>query len=171
MTRVPDLIAVAGAVALMAHAQQKYGNEPYSSHLESVDSILCEFGYSDNKELRAAAWLHDVLEDTKFTPSTLLGMGIPVYVLALVDAVTNQPGRNRAERHLKTYPRISRIPDAVTLKLADRLANVRESSKNRQDLLKMYAREYFDFSLALRGKYTRDLVMWDELTATLRRYV
>ena len=155
-------IESAREIACAAHAHRKYGVDPYSVHLEAVDAVLCEFGHTENQELRAAAWLHDVIEDTDVTAWTLLSHGMPVYVASLVDAVTNQPGKNRAERNLKTYPRIARMPDAVTLKLADRLANVRASVERRPDLLRMYAGEYKEFAEAMPFK-AEDEEMWLEL--------
>lgn len=162
-----DLIFLARSIALAAHTDQKYGTEPYSVHLEAADAVLCEFGYTENEDLRAAAWLHDVLEDTSTTASDLINRGIPAYVVALVDAVTDRPGKNRAERHILTYPRIARIPDAVTLKLTDRIANVRASIKRRPDLLEMYRREHADFRDSLQIYGRRDVDMWMALNFLL----
>ena len=158
-----NLISLARSIALESHKGQKYGLQPYSIHLEAVDAVLCGFGYEDHEELRAAAWLHD----TDYTLWMLIGVGIPIYVVALVDAVTNQPGVNRAAKHVLTYPRIARIPDAVTLKLADRLANVRASVTDRPDLLKMYAREHAEFIKAMPFK-ERDEDMRRELRSLIK---
>jgi (p)ppGpp synthase/HD superfamily hydrolase len=160
-----DLPTRAESIATQAHANQKYGTGPYTDHLEAVVNVLKEFGHH-SEELLGAAWLHDVLEDTDCTPWMILSGGIPLYVLALVDAVTDRPGKNRAERHALTYPRIARIPDAVTLKLADRLANVRASAECRPDLLKMYAREQPEFIAAMPFREC-DRGMRDELEEIL----
>lgn len=64
----------------------------------------------------------------------------------LVYAVTNEQGRNRAERHLKTYPKIKVYGrKAIILKLADRIANVQMGG----DMVKAYRKEYVDFKNAL----------------------
>lgn len=152
-------------IATAAHGGQKYSDtEPYTVHLAAVAAVLLELKCRDD-EMQAAAWLHDVLEDTEETPVTLLTKGVCVRVLALVDAVTNRPGRNRADRHVKTYSRMRYIPDAVLLKLADRIANVRASHINRRDLLKMYRREQNGFISALWMKEHGDA--WKLLQAAL----
>lgn len=164
-----DLLSTARALATHWHANQKYGNEPYTIHLAAVESILREFGHGDNEELLAAAWLHDIIEDTK-CPLELLAVSLPIYVLALVDAVTDRSGKNRAERHALTYPRIARILDAVTLKLADRIANVRASVERRPDLLKMYRGEYAEFQKILHAfGDQRNVSMWVALSSLLER--
>lgn len=154
-----SLLSTARSTATHWHADQKYGTEPYTVHLAAVESVLREFGHADNEELLAAAWLHDILEDTPATIADLVVREIPPYVIALVDAVTDQPGKNRAERHALTYPRIARIPDAVTLKLSDRLVNIRASVERRPDLLKMYRAEHAEFRDALKV-YNRDANIW-----------
>lgn len=144
---------LAKMIALSAHGDQKYGDKPYSAHLEAVVGVIKEIGYAENTELLCAAWLHDVLEDTDWDAHALITNGVTPYVLALVDAVTNQPGKNRAERHRLTYPRIARIPDAVTLKLADRIANVRESLANNPAMFALYKREYRNFYMEMPYNY------------------
>jgi hypothetical protein len=46
--------------------RRKYSNQPYAVHLEQVAKITASV--TDDKEMIAAAWLHDVVEDT---PATL----------------------------------------------------------------------------------------------------
>jgi guanosine-3',5'-bis(diphosphate) 3'-pyrophosphohydrolase len=145
-----SLIMNAHKIALAAHAGQRYGKEPYIVHLKAVDDVVCEFGQTDHSELRAAAWLHDVLEETYLAPDGLIARGIPVYVVALVDAVTDRPGEHRGERHGLTYPRIRRMPEAVLLKLADRIANVRACVASDDRRLEMYRSEQDQFQSALR---------------------
>lgn len=158
-------------IALAAHGNQMYGSDqPYSVHLQSVVDVLKELGHGSNTELLCAAWLHDVLEDTTESPASLLESGVTPYVLALVDAVTNEPGKNRAERHAATYPRITRMPEAVTLKIADRIANIRASIESRPDLLKMYIREHKGFFNALTDN-SAGMMNYREWTALQRLIV
>jgi len=58
--------------AIQAHGDQKYGTKPYVYHLDQVAAICCtiKFHY-DSETLRTAAFLHDVLEDTKVTHAEL----------------------------------------------------------------------------------------------------
>lgn len=143
-------VQLAKQIAVAAHAQQMYGSKPYAYHLQSVhDTLVFDFGQWHNPDLLAAAWLHDVLEDTAESPMSLLDSGVNAYVLALVDAVTDQAGKSREARHLLTYPRVVRLPEAVALKLADRIANCRNSGFMRKDKMEMYRREHRGFRQAL----------------------
>ncbi|NJK44821.1 MAG: hypothetical protein HC933_11530 [Pleurocapsa sp. SU_196_0] len=67
MTDSPKL-RQARTLALEAHADQRYGDQPYVVHLERVVSVLEQFGVtpetSSGEALLCAAWLHDSLEDT-----------------------------------------------------------------------------------------------------------
>ena len=57
------LVAQARTFAVERHGDQKYGNNlPYEWHLEKVASLAKRLGYPE--EIQAAAWLHDVVEDT-----------------------------------------------------------------------------------------------------------
>lgn len=134
--------------AIKAHGEQKYGDFPYATHLQAVVSVLDRFEVT-HPNIIAAAWLHDVLEDT---PTEWLDIteNFGDDVADLVWAVTNEPGKNRKERMLKTYPKIRVFgPQAVTLKLADRIANVEHSIRHKTRHLEMYQREYPAFRYAL----------------------
>lgn len=137
------------AFAIVAHGDQKYGHEPYFRHLVWVDKVLCQHGYENDIPLRQAAYLHDVLEDTKTTADELQH-AFGTEVVDLVFAVTNEPGENRKARHAATYPKIAAAGErAVTLKLADRIANVEAchagAGKQKPNLLDMYRREHEGF--------------------------
>lgn len=156
--------AWARALAVKAHGEQKYGDVPYEVHLDAVVAVLKEFGNFDEVSL-CAGYLHDVLEDTQVTKMRIwqeCGDEISI----LVELLTDQPGRNRAERHAATYPGIALHPKAVTLKLADRIANVRASRvKGKEGLLRMYQKEYGEFKAALKGEHHG--AMWAELDRLL----
>lgn len=134
-----------------AHGDQRYGDEPYLVHLEAVAALLREeFGFGERPEILAAAFLHDVLEDTPTTPQTL-AEAFGGEVAAMVAFCTDEPsGANRKQRKAATYARMRRTmeaaPDrcfgAVAVKLADRLANLRACvTGGRAGLLDMYRRE------------------------------
>jgi len=165
------IVAKARLFAQMAHGSQQYGTVgPYSVHLEDVERVLAQYTQSD--DLKAAAWLHDVIEDTEY--KSLEGHGFPDYVVELVQAVTDEPGKNRKERKAATYKKIIDVPDAVVLKLADRIANVEACRKNNNNpnLLAMYRSEHPAFLAALRDApvtRVKDIrVMWDRLITALR---
>jgi (p)ppGpp synthase/HD superfamily hydrolase len=148
--------------ALQAHGTQKYGDEPYGVHLLAVAKVLIRFGVTRSGPLREAAWLHDVLEDTGVTEGGLAAK-FGADVAAIVAAVTDEPGANRKERHIKTYVKIRRYGiNAIVLKVADRIANTEYSIAHKSPQLKMYQREFAEFSTALFQSGECDS-MWDHL--------
>jgi len=153
--------------AALAHTGQMYGTQPYIAHLIEVTDVLQEFVPHAEESMRAAAWLHDAVEDTSVTLVDVRNE-FGLHVADLVDAVTTEPGKNRKERNALTYPKIHRTPGAVTLKLADRIANVRSCWRTQDAKLFMYQREYRDFRVALRiPEDLQTRPMWDELDRLL----
>lgn len=57
------------AQELHKHQVRKSGGLPYFTHLENVAKITAQ--YTSKPELIAAAYLHDTIEDTPYTPSDL----------------------------------------------------------------------------------------------------
>ena len=133
-----DLTAVP-RFAERAHQGQRYGEEPYTLHLEAVVATLERFGW-DDPALLAAGWLHDCVEDCGVALDDIEALAGP-RVAALVDAVTDGPGEDRSERKAKPYRQIPRTPGAIAVKLADRIANVQASLETRPELVQMYAKE------------------------------
>lgn len=149
------------------HYNQKYGNdEPYMVHLADVDRILVEFGYLSMRwvEIRIAAWLHDAVEDQDVALDDIEELFGKV-VRDIVWCVTDGEGKNRRERHEHTYLKLNRNRKAVILKLADRIANVRQSLKpGSKGKLSMYKKEWAGFQDALRHNSTQEeLPLWQEL--------
>lgn len=149
-----DKVTRAKLYAQIAHTGQVYSEEvPYTVHLQQVVDVLGRFNV-DSDDMICAAWLHDTIEDTRISYNDIsTRFGVPV--AELVYAVTNELGRNRKERTAKTYPKIRENPDAVTLKLADRIANVEYGIANggKAD---MYRTEYPDFRAGLHSDQHRD---------------
>jgi hypothetical protein len=96
-------------------------------------------------EMFVAAWLHDVVEDTDVKRRDIEEL-FGDRVMRLVESVTAEDGPNRKTRNALTYPK-TRVGGAysVRLKLADRIANVRNGGAS----VEMYQREYADFHRAL----------------------
>lgn len=161
-----NLVQRAKDIAIAAHAGQMYGDGiPYWHHLKDTHDALVEFGCVD-QEVLAAGWLHDILEDVlNVTPMSLLDDGVTPYTLALVDAVTNPPNMCRAQRHQIIYPRIARMQDAVLVKLADRISNVRACVSRG----KMYAKEHEEFRRALKVNGGGNFAMWCALDNEIRK--
>lgn len=148
-----DQLTAARQYATLHHVIRKgqtYGVLPYTHHLLDVENVLREFG-EVREELLVAAWLHDIVEDTDVKLRDV-EENFGQEVARLVGAVTSEEGPNRKTRNALTYPKIRAAgPDAVRLKLADRLANVQSGGSSGQ----MYAREHGDFRHALRDPEDR----------------
>ncbi|UNZ21089.1 HD domain-containing protein [Streptomyces sp. 891-h] len=128
--RDQDLASLDEAVefAVRWHADQtRPAGEPYVEHLLEVVCVLVEaVGTTDIDVLRAAV-LHDVVEDTE----CLLEDARECFgdrVAVLVDWVTKPPraqGQSREEARAAYLARLRTAPpDALLVKLADRLSNV-----------------------------------------------
>lgn len=159
-------------MAIAAHGSQMYGNLHYSYHLSSVENILVEHGFDDNV-YRAAAWLHDVLEDTKVTYSQIVdfyGNEIAQYVFA----VTGE-GPNRTDRAISIFNKLRTKPEAAPVKVADRIANIAHGiATNNTRKLSMYLKEWETFKynvepLMLSNKTSKSAYLWSELEDLIER--
>lgn len=137
-----DVIEKAKKRALHWHGDQKYGDKPYSFHLNSVAQIGVDAGLP--AQVIAACWLHDVLEDCPVNYSEIK-KEFGAEIAEMVYCVTDELGRNRKERKLKTYPKLSKNRDAICIKLCDRIANIESSLANNPGLLSMYKKEHPEF--------------------------
>lgn len=158
-----NLIEQAKSFATRKHVLdngQVYGELlPYTHHLADVERALTRYGFTDDT-LRAASWLHDVIEDTRDLKNEVKRRVIDELfgedVGTLVWAVTSEEGANRKTRNALTYPKIRAAGyRAVALKLADRIANVEYGGKASG----MYVKEHPDFQ---HGIYIPKPVTWDE---------
>ena len=106
----PFTVADAVALAFAAHeGQVDKAGHPYIDHVLRV--MLDVRG----EEVRMAAALHDVLEDSEITVVDLYERGCPVEVVSAVVAVTKRPGEP-TEDYLN---RVAADPMALEVKRAD----------------------------------------------------
>lgn len=168
------LIKFAREYALKHHGDQDHGCLKIGKHLEDVAKHVAQNyeGPLDHKDpVVAAAWLHDLLEDTNVDEARLekdmFKAGFApddVYMIRnIVKRVTDGSGLNRKERHLNTYWRIREDRYALLIKLCDRRHNHERSIQNGEIYAAMYAKEwdYFRFALWYPGVYRK---LWTELS-------
>ncbi len=129
--------------AVQAHGDQRYGDHPYEVHLDHVQRVLREEGFGNDAILTAAAWFHDVAEDTSVSLEEIEN-AFGREVRDIVHRVSDEPGTSRKERKAKTYPKIRGHRGATVVKLCDRIANVEASAKVARKL-EMYRTEYPEF--------------------------
>lgn len=165
----PVQINMARNFAIEKHGNQRYGVHPYIFHLNQVAMIL-DNTYGNNSDTRVlmitAGLLHDVVEDTPVRISelkNLFGTG----VADIVYAVTNELGRNRKEKLVKTMIKVRDFgAAAVAVKLADRIANTEYSRSQRNNggsHYEMYQKEYPFFRWYLYHKSDNLNDLWDRL--------
>jgi (p)ppGpp synthase/HD superfamily hydrolase len=162
----PEAVTSARAFALAAHADQRYGGQPYSYHLDAVATLLAPFG----ETAQVVGYLHDVVEDTPVTVEEVRS-AFGEFVARCVLLLTDEPGANRRERKAKTNAKLAKVTGgeelALIVKAADRLANVRESAKGGNgSKLEMYRKEHAAFRQAAYRPGLCD-TLWQEIEALL----
>ena len=143
-----DIVARARDVAEQAHGaidhRRKYTGRPYVEHLERVAQRVADV--SNDPAAIAAAWLHDVVEDTSMTHSEikrLFGEDVAQLVFALTDH--KHTGMNRAQRKAVDRERLAQAaPSAQTVKLADLIDNAEDIVANDPNFGRVYLREMGD---------------------------
>src|SRR4029079_5058851 len=101
------------------------GQKPYIGHPRDVAAAVVEFG--GGQEVVAAAWLHDVVEDTGY-PLEEVRARLGPRVAQLVEAVTERDRRLPwEERKREVLEHLAAAgPDEALLKGCDTLANARD---------------------------------------------
>jgi (p)ppGpp synthase/HD superfamily hydrolase len=163
MKYTEKLYKEARLVAIKAHGNQDYdGIFPYEKHLEDVVEVLKRFGFSG--KYIVAGYLHDVIEDGALSYNKIKNY-FGEEVAEMVYCVTDELGRNRKEKKLKTLPKTASNTDAIVVKLADRIANIEHGGK-----VDMYQKEYDEFCKYLRHENQGlDLkAMWAHLDSLLK---
>lgn len=133
---------------LHKHVNQTYDKiHPYGFHLDLVAESVYEYGNEvceaekDILPLFFGAYYHDSIEDARQTYNDVMAIARQymdeqeAYLATeIVYALTNDKGRNRAERAGdKYYQGIRETPYAPFIKLADRLANIKYSFTHGND--------------------------------------
>ena len=111
--------------------RRKYSNQPYVVHLEQVAKIVASV--TDDEAMIAAAWLHDVVEDTPATLDDIernFGSTIACLVRDLTDVSKPSDG-NRAVRKTIDREHLAQASNrAQTVKLADLIDNCTDITKH-----------------------------------------
>lgn len=128
-----------------AHRGQvrKYTNEPYIVHPAEVAHIVSTIpGATD--QMIAAAWLHDVVEDTDITLGDIdrhFGSYIAALVGWLTDPSSHEDG-NRASRKAIDREHLAQAPGAAqTVKLADLISNTSSIARFDPEFAEVYLAE------------------------------
>jgi (p)ppGpp synthase/HD superfamily hydrolase len=142
-----EQIELAKTIATRAHEGQEYGRavkEPYIIHPAGVADIVWRNGGSWIAV--AAAWLHDVLEDTVLIARDLSELGVDPRVVLVVVMLTR--AKDETYEHYIDFIATHGSVDTLRVKLADLEFNL--SRKPRGNQKRKYQRAHAILSAALK---------------------
>ena len=140
----------------MHRGQKRASGEPYFTHPCAVAEILVDLGL-DTPSV-AAAFLHDVIEDTAATEEDILKR-FGKEILTLVDGVTkldkinyNTHEEEDAENFRKIFVAMANDVRVIIIKLADRLHNMRSLNFLSNERQQRIAKETLEIFTPLAGR-------------------
>ncbi len=141
-----DLVRRAREFATGAHKRidhrRKYTNQPYDAHLKSVAALVAEV--TDDPVTVAAAWLHDIVEDTPATHHDIedaFGPEVARLVHELTDISRPGDGNRAARKALDRDHLAGASARAQTVKLADLIDNARDICRHDPRFARVYLAE------------------------------
>lgn len=124
---VSTLLNLARKIATKAHKNQfrKDGKTAYIEHIRDVVNRL----ENADENIRAAAWLHDVVEDNpNYNFQEIKRLGVPEEVIAAVRLLTKSQNQSVASYFRNIRPN----PIATAVKIADMLSNLADDPSEKQ---------------------------------------
>lgn len=122
--------------------RRKYTNEPYIVHPAAVAKLVS--AVTKDEAMICAAWLHDVVEDTKVTHADIeevFGQDVAELVSDLTDVSTPSDGNRKQRKRLDLEHTKTASARAKTVKLADLIDNSRSIIKYDPSFAKTYMSE------------------------------
>ncbi len=142
-----DIVRKAQVYAMAAHAavgqKRKYTGEPYIVHPAEVAKIVAGVPGS-TPDMVAAAWLHDVVEDTGCTYTDIhmaFGADIAALVGWLTDVSKPEDGPRWYRKKMDREHTAEAPAEAQTVKLADLISNSRSIMEHDPKFAKTYLEE------------------------------
>jgi len=128
-----NIVKKAENFAIKAHSRinqrRKYSLEPYDVHLRDVANLLSQI--TDDKDIIAAAWLHDIVEDTPITHEEIekeFGREISKLIIELTDITKPSDGNRKTRKNIELKRLATISKRAKTIKLADLIDNATDIS-------------------------------------------
>jgi hypothetical protein len=141
-----DFVERARTLATQAHQRidhrRKYSQQPYDMHLRAVAELVATV--SGDPEMLAAAWLHDIVEDTPVTLEEVereFGPGVTGLVRELTDVSRPGDGNRAARKALDRQHLAQASPRAKTIKLADLCDNAGDIAGADPRFARVFLRE------------------------------
>jgi (p)ppGpp synthase/HD superfamily hydrolase len=152
-------------LAIESHHGQKrkYTGEPYIVHPMNVVEILFAITEGNcTSDMIAAAWLHDVLEDTETSPSLikmLCGDGVLKLVEELTDKSKPKDGNRAARKKIDREALWAASEEAQIIKCADMISNAHSIFEYDKDFWKVYVKEKLDLLSGFRDNEAKKLAL------------
>lgn len=121
---------------------RKYTGEPYIVHPSAVAGIVATVPHTD--AMLAAAWLHDVVEDTKVTIDTIraeFGDEVAGLVWWLTDQSKPEDGNRAKRKEIDRLHSAGAPATAQTVKVADLIENTFSIEAHDPDFAVVFRRE------------------------------
>jgi hypothetical protein len=141
-----DLVMRAREYAIRGHKRidqrRKYTQQPYDVHLQAV--ALRVASVMDDDEAIAAAWLHDIIEDTPATYEDVerdFGLRVAQLVLQVTDVSRPSDGNRAARKALDRAHLAEASPTAKTIKLADLIDNCTDICRHDETFARVFLAE------------------------------
>jgi hypothetical protein len=141
-----ELVERAREYAINAHRRidhrRKYTQHPYSVHLAAVAKLVSTV--TSDPEAIAAAWLHDVVEDTTATLYDIeveFGKEVASLVQDLTDVSKPSDGNRAMRKSIDRQHLAQASPRAKTVKLADLVDNCQDICKNDPRFARVFLEE------------------------------
>lgn len=145
--------------------RRKYTNEPYIVHPATVALIVKSVPHTG--EMVAAAWLHDVVEDTPATTEEVRGMfgnEIASLVEMLTDVSRPEDGNRVKRKAIDRAHTAKASPEAKTIKLADLIDNTRSIVARDPKFARVYLAEK---ALLLEVLRDGNAMLWEQAHALM----
>lgn len=166
------LIERARVFATAAHAaidqRRKYTDVPYIEHPRRVAERVASVPHTP--EMIAAAWLHDVVEDTAVTIEEIqreFGEEVAILVAGLTDVSRPEDGNRKVRKAIDHQHTAQQSPACKTVKLADLIDNSIDIRRNGKGFARIFMAE---MAVSLEGMAEGDATLYAEALAIVERW-
>lgn len=170
---ITDLEVGARRFAEAAHAavgqRRKYTGEPYIHHPEAVVALLCTVPHTP--AMLAAAWLHDVVEDTPVMIDEIareFSAEVAALVAQLTDVSRPEDGNRATRKAIDRAYTGAASPAAKTIKLADVIDNIKSIAEHDPKFARVYVPEK---ALLLDMLREGDATLWEMADALVQKWM
>lgn len=148
-TNANTLVERARAFAWGAHSgmgqMRKYSGQPYAVHCADVVRIMLDHAENPiTAEQIAAAWLHDVVEDTQVSLDTIsleFGSAVAEMVSDLTDVSRPGDGNRRVRKNIDLQHSAQASAASQTVKLADLVSNAPSITEHDPGFARVWLKE------------------------------